>query len=127
MLKSKRGIIFFIQLLPPALFVIILGVLPLVSIVIWSFWEPTTYWIKPHLTIAAYYKFFTIGRYLTFFKTLRVSLIVTFLALMIGYPIAYFIRKIVSKKYRSVLLFTFIIPFFLSYIVRVFSLRLILA
>jgi len=124
--RSKDRILFFIQLSPPALFVITLGVLPLVLVIIWSFWEPTTYWIKPHLTIAAYHKFFTVGRYLTFLKTLRVSVTVTFLALIIGYPIAYFIRKIVNEKYRNVLLFTFIIPFFLSYIVRIFSLRLIL-
>ena len=124
--KSKERILFFIQLLPPALFVIILGVFPLVLIIIWSFWEPTTYWIKPDLTITAYHKFFTAGRYLTFLKTLRVSCTVTFLALIIGYPIAYFIRKIVSEKYRNILLLTFIIPFFLSYIIRVFSLRLIL-
>ncbi|MBA7542898.1 hypothetical protein ES705_35223 [subsurface metagenome] len=124
--KSKDRILFFIQLLPPALFVIILGVFPLVLIIIWSFWEPTTYWIKPDLTIAAYEKFITLERYVTFLKTLRVSFTVTLLALIIGYPIAYFIRKIVNERYRNVLLFAFIIPFFLSYIVRVFSLRLIL-
>ena len=125
-LKPKDRILFLIQLLPPALFVIILGVLPLVLIAIWSFWEPTTYWIRPQLTIAAYEKFITLERHVTFLKTLRVSVTVTFLALIIGYPIAYFIRKIVSERYRNVLLFVFIIPFFLSYIVRVFSLRLIL-
>ena len=115
-----------IQLLPPVLFVLVLGVLPLVLITIWSFWEPTTYWIKPDLTIAAYQKFFTLDRYVTFLKTLRVSATVTLLALIIGYPIAYFVRKVVSERYRNVLLFTFVIPFFLSYIVRIFSLRLIL-
>jgi putative spermidine/putrescine transport system permease protein len=124
--RSRERLPFLIQLLPPALFVIILGVVPLALIVIWSFWEPTTYWIKPSLTVDAYEKFITLERHITFIKTLRVSLNVTLLALIIGYPIAYFIRKIVSERYRNVLLFVFIIPFFLSYIVRVFSLRLIL-
>lgn len=124
--KSKGGTLSFLTLLPPVLFVIILGVLPLILIIIWSFFEPTEYWIKPHLTIAAYLKFITLGRYITFVKTLRVSITVTFLALIIGYPIAYFIRKVVREKFRNILLFIFIIPFFLSYIVRVFSLRLIL-
>jgi len=124
--KSKEGVLFFLTLLPPALFVIILGVLPLILIIIWSFFEPTEYWMKPSLTIAAYSKFFKLGRYITFVKTLRVSITVTFLALIIGYPIAYFIRKVVREKFRNILLFIFIIPFFLSYIVRVFSLRLIL-
>jgi ABC-type spermidine/putrescine transport system permease subunit I len=125
-LKSKEGVLFSFGLLPPALFVIVLGIVPLVLIIIWSFFEPTEYWIRPHLTIAAYSKFFTLGRYITFLKTLRVSVTVTFLALIIGYPIAYFIRKVVREKYRNIILFIFIIPFFLSYIVRVFSLRLIL-
>lgn len=124
--KSEGSSLSFLTLLPPVLFVIILGVLPLILIIIWSFFEPTEYWIKPHLTIAAYLKFITLGRYITFVKTLRVSITVTFLALIIGYPIAYFIRKVVREKFRNILLFIFIIPFFLSYIVRVFSLRLIL-
>lgn len=124
--KSKGSSLSFLTLLPPVLFVIILGVLPLILIIIWSFFEPTEYWIKPHLTIAAYLKFITLGRYITFVKTLRVSITVTFLALIIGYPIAYFIRKVVREKFRNILLFIFIIPFFLSYIVRIFSLRLIL-
>ena len=105
---------------------IVLGVFPLILIIIWSFWEPTTYWIRPNLTIGAYEKFFILERYVTFLKTLRVSVTVTFFALMIGYPIAYFVRRVVSERYRNVLLFVFVIPFFLSYIVRVFSLRLIL-
>ncbi len=125
-LKSKDGALFFFGFMSPALFVIVLGIVPLVLIIIWSFFEPTEYWIRPHLTIAAYLKFFTLGRYITFLKTLRVSVTVTFLALIIGYPIAYFIRKVVREKYRNIILFIFIIPFFLSYIVRVFSLRLIL-
>ncbi len=124
--KSKGSSLSFLTLLPPVLFVIILGVLPLILIIIWSFFEPTEYWIKPHLTITAYLKFITLGRYITFVKTLRVSITVTFLALIIGYPIAYFIRKVVREKFRNILLFIFIIPFFLSYIVRIFSLRLIL-
>jgi ABC-type spermidine/putrescine transport system permease subunit I len=125
-LESRDRTLFFLQLLPPALFVVIFGVVPLVLIIVWSFWEPTTYWIEPGFTVAAYEKFITLERHITFLKTLRVSITVTFLALIIGYPIAYFIRKIVSEKYRNVLLFAFIIPFFLSYIVRVFSFRLIL-
>jgi len=124
--RSKGGVLFLSELLPPALFVIILGVLPLILVIIWSFFEPTEYWIRPHLTIAAYLKFFTLGRYITFLKTLRVSVTVTFLALIVGYPIAYFIRKVIKEKYRNIILFIFIIPFFLSYIVRIFSLRLIL-
>jgi len=114
------------ELFLPALYVLILGVVPLLLIIVWSFFEPTEYWIRPRLTIAAYIKFFTLGRYITFLKTLRVSVTVTALALLLGYPIAYFIRKIIEEKYRTLILFIFIIPFFLSYIIRIFSLRLIL-
>jgi putative spermidine/putrescine transport system permease protein len=122
----KGGALFPVELFPPVLYVVILGVIPLVLVIVWSFFEPTEYWIRPRFTIAAYVKFFTLGRYITFLKTLRVSITVTALALLFGYPIAYFIRKIVKEKYRTLILFIFIIPFFLSYIIRVFSLRLIL-
>lgn len=123
---EKGGVLFPAELFLPALYVLILGVVPLLLIIVWSFFEPTEYWIRPRLTIAAYTKFFTLGRYITFLKTLRVSVTVTVLALLLGYPIAYFIRKIIEEKYRTLILFIFIIPFFLSYIIRIFSLRLIL-
>ncbi|MCK4436301.1 ABC transporter permease [Candidatus Bathyarchaeota archaeon] len=103
-----------------------LGVAPLILTAMWSFWPETDYWIRPGFTLLAYQKFFTTGQYITLLKTLKVAAIVTALALVIAYPIAYFIQKIVSLKYRHILLTVFIVPFFLSYIVRVFSLRLIL-
>ncbi len=113
-------------MLIPVLFVFMLGVAPLILTAMWSFWPETEYWIRPGFTLFAYQKFFTTGQYITFLKTLKVAAIVTALALVITYPIAYFIQKIVSLKYRHILLTVFIVPFFLSYIVRVFSLRLIL-
>lgn len=113
-------------MLIPVLFVFMLGVAPLILTAMWSFWPETDYWIRPGFTLLAYQKFFTTGQYITLLKTLKVAAIVTALALVIAYPIAYFIQKIVSLKYRHILLTVFIVPFFLSYIVRVFSLRLIL-
>lgn len=123
---NKGGVLFPAEIFLPALYVLILGVVPLLLIIVWSFFEPTEYWIRPRFTIAAYIKFFTLGRYITFLKTMRVSITVTALALLLGYPIAYFIRKVIEDKYRTLILFIFIIPFFLSYIIRIFSLRLIL-
>lgn len=117
---------FLAQMLIPVLFVFMLGVAPLILTAMWSFWPETDYWIRPGFTLLAYQKFFTTGQYITLLKTLKVAAIVTALALVIAYPIAYFIQKIVSLKYRHILLTVFIVPFFLSYIVRVFSLRLIL-
>jgi len=124
--RENEGVVIPVEMFPPVLYIVILGIIPLILIVIWSFYEPTEYWIKSRLTIAAYVKFFTLGRYITFLKTLRVSIAVTAIALIVGYPIAYFIRKVVKEQFRTVLLFIFIIPFFLSYIIRVFSLRLLL-
>jgi ABC-type spermidine/putrescine transport system permease subunit I len=124
--KKRDGALLVAGSAPPVLCVIILGVVPLVLVVVWSFFEETEYWMRPHLTLAAYVNFFRVGRYITFLKSLRVSVTVMVIALVIGYPIAYFIRKVVHEKFRNFILFVFIIPFFLSYIVRVFSLRLIL-
>jgi putative spermidine/putrescine transport system permease protein len=124
--EKKGGVFVPEEIFLPALYVLILGIIPLFLIIMWSFFEPTEYWIRPRLTIAAYTKFFTLGRYITFLKTLRVSVTVTVIALLLGYPIAFFIRKIIKEKYRTLVLFIFIIPFFLSYIIRIFSLRLIL-
>lgn len=53
--------------------------------------------------------------------TLKISIIVTILSLLISYPIAYLLIKIKSRRWANVILALALIPFWISLLVRTFS------
>lgn len=53
--------------------------------------------------------------------TLKISFIVTFISLLISYPIAYLLIRIESKTWKSIILALAMIPFWISLLVRTFS------
>ncbi|HEU4797321.1 MAG TPA: ABC transporter permease [bacterium] len=111
-------------------YVIILGlaVIPLILLVSWSFWryDPATFWMKPDLSLDAYATILTSGRLEVMMKTGRIALTTTVLALLLSYPIAYFLHRLAGDRLRTLLSLLFLVPFFTSYIVRTFAWRLIL-
>lgn len=117
-------------LLALPIYVIILGlaIVPLILLVNWSFWryDPATFWIKPDLSLDAYATILTSGRIQVILKTARIALTTTALALLLSYPIAYFLHRLAGDRLRTLLSLLFLVPFFTSYIVRTFAWRLIL-
>lgn len=78
--------------------------------------------VVPHWTLDNYVRFFTAGMYTTILlKTGAISLLVTILALLFGYPFAYFLVRYVSKRWQILLLVLVIIPFWTSYLLRVYA------
>jgi spermidine/putrescine transport system permease protein len=59
-------------------------------------------------------------------RSFQYALIVTFLALLIGYPIAYTIA-FRGGRYKNILLLLVILPFFTAFVIRTLNWRLILA
>jgi spermidine/putrescine transport system permease protein len=53
-------------------------------------------------------------------KTIWVSCIVALVSAVIGYPPAFFVARL-NSRYKSLLLFAFLVPFWISYIIRTFS------
>lgn len=75
----------------------------------------------PHFTLQNYIKFFSKGFYLKLtWKTIKISIIVTVLCLIIGYPMAYIMAKIINKG-KNILLLLIIIPFWTNQLVRAYS------
>lgn len=58
--------------------------------------------------------------YRAYFSSLRIALISTFFALLVGFPIAYGIAQS-SDRWRSTLLLLVILPFWTSFLIRVYS------
>lgn len=55
------------------------------------------------------------------FKSLRVSLTVTLAALVISYPITYYIGQKAPKKYKTAMVMLVIVPFWTSYLIRTYA------
>ncbi len=102
-------------LLAPALFVIVaLLVVPLA----WLAWQSIRY--DGGFTLANYRRVFT-GTYLdTFMLTFKLSMIVTGLTLLLGYPIAYLAAS-VSSRWSALILGMVILPFWTSVLVRTYA------
>jgi len=73
-------------------------------------------------TVAHYVKVFTSeGIYLRILlKTIVIAVVATAACLLVGYPFAYFIAN-VSRRWQSVLLTLVIMPFWTSYLLRVYA------
>lgn len=114
--------------LPTYLILLGLAVIPLILIAAWSFWryDPATFWIKPDLSFDSYVTIVTTGRLQVIIKSARIAATTTILALLLSYPIAYFLHRLAGDRIRTLLSLLFLVPFFTSYIVRTFAWRLIL-
>jgi len=104
--------------------VLLLGffLVPLIVMVLYSLWTMEGFRVVPKWTLDNYIRFFTAGMYTTvLLKTFAISLVVTFLSLLFGYPFAYFLVRYVSKRWQILLLVMVIIPFWTSYLLRVYA------
>lgn len=102
-------------LMAPALFVVVvLLVVPLA----WLSWESIYH--DGGFTLANYKRVFT-GAYLdTFLLTFKLSLIVTVITLLLGYPVAYFAASI-SPRWSALVLGMVMLPFWTSVLVRTYA------
>ena len=68
------------------------------------------------------------GTFLETFKgTLQISILGTFICLVIGFPFAYWLAVRVSPKWRGLLLGLVIVPFWTNFLVRTIGWRILLA
>jgi len=83
-----------------------------------STWSPTT-GMRPAWTIANYTSFFTDPfHYKAFLITLQISVMVTGIGLVLGYPVAYLLS--VSRR-KNLLLFLIVLPLFTDVLVRAYG------
>ncbi len=110
---------------PATTYVGLLVVVPLGILVAYSFWTQTYVSIDKTFTWSNYHESLTdpLVRYLLV-QSITIAGLVTIATVALAYPIAYFIAFRTSKKSLWLLLIT--IPFWSSYLLRVFSWKLIL-
>lgn len=105
---------------------ILIVVVPISGFFAMSFWHVESQKIVRDWSFANYQAFFSSPAYwLTFLYTLELCLEVTVIGLVVGYPVAYFIWKR-RGRLRYALLLLFVMPLFMSYIVKIYTMRSIL-
>jgi len=118
--RPSRKLLF--GFLPISLLLVFFFLAPLLVMVLYSLWTMEGFRVVPKWTLENYRRFFTAGMYLrVLLKTSGISLAVTALALLFGYPFAFFLVRYVSKRWQIPLLLLVIIPFWTSYLLRVYA------
>src|SRR5437764_1743432 len=95
---------------------------PLGLIVAYSFWKVVDYNVVHEWTFGNYRYFFSVSTYVTTtWATAWVAALSTALTIAIAFPFAYWLARYVPKRIQRVLLVLVILPFWTSYLLRVYS------
>lgn len=63
----------------------------------------------------------------TFVRTILTSFVITFLALLICYPIAYYLAKVATNRWLSILMLCLLVPFWVNEVLRAYAWRTLMA
>ena len=115
-------------LLPITVLLVVCFFLPMALMVVYSFWQTDdAFRIVPDWTFRNYQRFFTNEAYLrTFGKTLVMAALVTVVGIGIAIPYAWFLVRYTSRRTQRILLLLTIVPFWTSYLLRVYAWQAIL-
>ena len=121
---SKRGLTL---IAPPLLYALALLAAPMLAILVFSFWTQDYLTIDRTPTLANYREALTDPIYRTIMgRSLLISGAVTIITVLMAFPVAYYVSFRVHPSRKSLWLFLITIPFWTSYLVRVFLWKVIL-
>ena len=119
---------------PATLWLFLFLVVPLLSIVVFSFWKNTGHGMEAAFTLDAYTAYFEAEGFFdasddkfltppifirTLFSTFKFTIVVMFFCLLLGYPIAYFLAmQVKAFKWQLSLFLVCMVPFWTSYLIR---------
>ena len=121
-----RGVSFLVQyvgFLPALVLFGVFFALPLGLIVAYSFWETIDYNVVHHWTVDNYRYFFSVSTYVhTMWATIWVSVAATVATIGLAFPFTYWLVRYVRRgALQRLLLVLVILPFWTSYLLRVYS------
>lgn len=115
-IKRARGL--WLLLIPMLLWIGMLFVLPHVKLFILSFLDRRS----GELTLANYATFFHKSLYLkVFFRTAIFSIFTTLLTLVISFPAAFIITKVLGRKMKTIMLLAIVLPYWVSELIQAFT------
>jgi ABC-type spermidine/putrescine transport system permease subunit I len=123
-LGRRRPALLFAALVGPGtLFIIVSLLLPLLAVVVFSFWRTESYTLYPDFSFDNYRILFSEPAYRIFFlRSLVTAVLVTVTCLIFGWPVAYLIARY-GGRYRLLLVLLLAAPFFTGAILRIAALQ----
>lgn len=123
-MERQRG---WLLIAPPALYALLLLAVPLGTVLLFSFWSQDYLEIDTALTLKNYREAVTEPLYrLLLLRSVAIAAAVTLTTVVLAYPVAYFVSFHVRPERKSLWLFLITIPFWTSYLIRVFLWKVIL-
>ncbi|CAD5925417.1 Spermidine/putrescine transport system permease protein PotB [Planktothrix tepida] len=125
-LETRKTKNLSLLLLPPTIWLLVFFIIPLVIVFIYSFLQRGTYGGVTWEFTWSNYQRLANDLYLNVFgRSLGLAALTTLICLIIGYPLAFFIAT-ASPRWRNLLLFLVIIPFWTNFLVRTYAWIIIL-
>lgn len=107
----------------PTVFLILFFILPLIALVILSFWQTENYKIVRDWTLLNYETLATVPAYVTFFiRSLVMAIGVSLFLVIVSWPIAFFIVRY-GGRFKLVFSLLLVIPFLSGEVLRLIALQ----
>ncbi|MCK9170304.1 MAG: ABC transporter permease [Treponema sp.] len=119
-------------LAPVVIWLMLFLIIPYFNLLMYSFWKNGAFAVEHVFTLGNYTKFFSVKRgssapVWVLIDTFRIALTVTVCAVVISYPLAYFINfGIKNAKFKKMFYMLAIIPLWISYVMKAYSWTIIL-
>nr|WP_319490764.1 ABC transporter permease [uncultured Desulfobacter sp.] len=126
----RRPLVFLgFLLIPPLLWLGVVYIGSLFSLLLQSFFsiDPFSGMINRELTLGTYGQLFSAANMDIVFRTAAMAGAVTLASALIAFPIAYFMARYAKGRMKALLYLAVMLPLWSSYLVRVYSWKLILA
>ncbi len=112
---------------PPFLYAVLLLAVPLGLVLVMSVWTQDFLDIQRTFSMANYVEAWTEPIYQTLMlRSLKIAVITTLITVLIVFPIAYYISFMVADRHKPIWIFLITIPFWTSYLMRIFLWKVIL-
>jgi putative spermidine/putrescine transport system permease protein len=122
-------LVLLLLLLPPLVWFVVVYLGALVTMLINSFFSLNSFTgqVVHKFTLQTYAKLLIPTNLQIFFRTTLMALSVTIASIIIAFPLAYYVARFASPRMKTFLYLAVTLPLWSSYVVRVYSWRLILA
>jgi spermidine/putrescine transport system permease protein len=115
------GITSYLQLSPLVILMFVFAVVPLLGMLAITFFKSGIFGLEPHLTLANYFKFLGESTYIrVLIKSVRIAFIVTATTIVISYPMAFWLAKVVTR-HKLLFLIILFVPYWVNYVVRSYA------
>ncbi|RMF93527.1 MAG: ABC transporter permease [Nitrospinota bacterium] len=118
----------FWGIIPALLWTLFFFLVPLLIMVMYSFWKLINYRVVPVWTLENYLHFFSKSFYrLSLWNSLVVTFWTVVISVLLAFPLAYTIAFKIPQRYQRFCLIATVVPFWTSYVIRSYSWLTVLA